>query len=89
MRRCFISNFFEGHVIEIGERIGEIDPGQMKGQVEDLNGQDLEIARGEILIEIEERYYFNFRDLKLIEILVDIEVTQPFKVKNAITFKRF
>ena len=55
MRRCFISNFFEGHVIEIGERIGEIDPGQMKGQVEDLNGQDLEIARGEILIEIEER----------------------------------
>ena len=53
--RCFISNFFEGRVIEIGERIGEIDPGQMKGQVEDRNGQDLEIAKGEILIEIEER----------------------------------
>ena len=55
MRRCFISNFFEGHVIEIGERIGAIDPGQMKDQVEDLNGQDLEIAKGEILIEIGER----------------------------------
>ena len=54
-RRCFISNFFEGHVIEIGERIGEIDPGQMKGQVGDRNGQDPEIAKGEILIEIEER----------------------------------
>ena len=51
----FNFELFEGHVIEIGERIGEIDPGQMKGQVEDRNGQDPEIAKGEILIEIEER----------------------------------